>query len=145
MHRINNFKYELKSSLKFHLPCSDSVIRIILPFILLILFSPASVGATRTWLNSGAGGPWTTAANWGSVIPVNGDDIVITPTANIVITNVPNGLTFNSITINGAFNVTFTGSGTIGMAINNTNSTPALTITTGAALTLGNGTYYRFN
>ena len=109
---------------------------ILLSFIVLISFSFSSYGSTKTWAIPGSGGTWT--GNWGGPDPVNGDDIVITPTANIVITNVPNGLTFNSITINGAFNVTFTSSGAVGMAINNTNATPALTIITGAALTLSN-------
>ena len=43
--------------------------------ILLAMASTAGA-VTKTWSNA-AGGPWTTVGNWGGVLPVAGDDVVL--------------------------------------------------------------------
>jgi autotransporter-associated beta strand protein len=67
------------------------------------------VPTTRTWDGgSGANSNWMTAANWvGDVAPAAGDTLVFPPSAvrRMNINNFPAGTKFNSISIDGSYNV----------------------------------------
>lgn len=60
--------------------------------------------ASRTWTGAGGDANWTTAANWGGIAPVAGDDLVFPGGAARLVNNndFPAGTQFNSIIINGS-------------------------------------------
>ena len=76
-----------------------------LALILLLSVFTSANAATKTWIGPATGGSWVTTANWSGGTPVAGDDVVITPTANMTITGFAQltaGTALNSLTINGA-------------------------------------------
>ena len=99
---------------------------------LLTVFVSAKAAGTKTWIGSATGGVWTTTGNWNGGTPVAGDDVVITPTANMTITGfvtlASNG-TLNSLRINGTGG-TYT--------VNIANGSQYLTIATLLNIELGN-------
>ena len=117
----------------------------------LVLTAPASA-ATRTWnLNVGPcfNGPWSTAVCWqGGIVPVTGDDAVISPIfgANPGNYDLGAGVVLHSITFNTSLAYAITG-GPIALQSggfitdNSSNSTadnlPSITLNGPATLTLG--------
>ncbi len=88
---------------------SNKLVAVISAFItsltaLFFIAAPHAFAATATWTGGGSDTNMNTAANWGGVAPVAGDDLVFPAniTNRTVVNNYVAGTSFNSITFNGA-------------------------------------------
>ena len=69
----------------------------------LILASATNVSATlKTWTGAGVDFNWGTAANWGGIAPVNGDDLLFTGSTRLNNSNSFVGLAIRSLSYSGA-------------------------------------------
>ncbi|MFN8285727.1 MAG: T9SS type A sorting domain-containing protein [Chitinophagales bacterium] len=125
--------------------CTFTSAKLLFALILLLLFGSANA-ATITWADPNNGGVWTTGTNWtGGVAPGPNDDVVFSPTSNIVVTGTPT-IILGSLTVNGSADVSLQGAAAVTVTISANSAandldvqSGSLTVATNVTLTMAAG------